>query len=77
MKAFPNNDESVFSYFTQTNNLMEAHVRCYNAIKRSKNGVNKKVGAVMNVMQFEPQYNWDLLTKSITNNINSLYNGIW
>jgi len=56
---------------------MESHVRCYQAIKRSKYGNQVKIGAVMNVMQFEPEYNWDIVSKGITNQLNSLYNGIW
>ena len=57
-------------------NLLIAHTRVYNALKKMPNGTESKIGIVKNIMQFDPYRRWNLLDWIVCRVTSKIYNGI-
>ena len=57
-------------------NLLIAHTRVYNALKKMPNGSESKIGIVKNIMQFDPYRRWSLLDWIVCRVTSKIYNGI-
>ena len=58
-------------------NMMKAHARCYQALKKMKGGENAQIGLVKNINIFDPFRRWNLLHWIQAKILDEMFNKCW
>ena len=56
------------------NNLLDAHVEVYHALKKLNNGSESQIGIVKNINHFDPWRRWNILDWVVTWAVNTFFN---